>query len=341
MMMNLDELLKERINITPEMEKKAENIYKVTSEFLSKSLEAYSPDIFPQGSFKLKTIIRPVEDKDEFDLDFVCLLDIAKSDINQKELYTLLGDTLNKNYKKPMLEPKKRCWRLNYENFHVDILPAIPDPDFINGQTPLLLIPDKDKKEWQSTNPLGYAQWFNSCASQGQRRSFVENSIQPLPKQDNNLLLQKIVKIMKYHRNFIFRNDLDNRPISMIVTTLAAKNYNGEQDLAAAFSKICVGIKSEAQEILNSGILLNPVDSRENFADAWKKHPKRKENFRIWVEKLDDLTNRYSHIIVQNSKIDLSKLLFEHFGYATKLETRSPNISQPHIITDPSKQWYK
>lgn len=42
---------------------------------------------------------------------------------------------------------------------------------------------------------------------------------------------------MKYHRNFIFRNDLDNRPISMIVTTLAAKNYDGEQDLVVAFRK--------------------------------------------------------------------------------------------------------
>ena len=111
-MTKLDELLKERINITPEMEKKAEEIYKETSEFLSNSLKKYSPDIFPQGSFKLKTIIRPVEDKDEFDLDFVCLLDIAKSSINQEELYTLLGNTLRQKYNKLMLEPKKRCWRL-------------------------------------------------------------------------------------------------------------------------------------------------------------------------------------------------------------------------------------
>lgn len=339
--MDLDKLLKERINITPEMEKKAEDIYDETSEYLLESLEEYSPDIFSQGSFRLKTIIRPIDNKDEFDLDFVCLLDIDKSDITQKDLYDLLGNTLCKKYRESMLEQKKRCWRLNYENFHVDILPAIPDPDFINEQIPLLLIPDKDKKEWQSTNPLGYADWFYNRASQGQKRNFVENSIQPLPKQNNNLPLQKIIKIMKYHRNFIFRNDLDNRPISMIVTTLAAKNYDGEQDLATAFSKICNGIRSEAPKIISSGVLLNPVDSRENFADAWKKHPERKENFRIWVEKLDDLTSRYSHLIEQDSEIDLSKLLFEHFGYANKLETKSPNIIQPHIITNPSKQWYE
>ncbi len=338
--MDLDELLKERINITPEMEKKAESIYNEVSEYLLKKLEEYSPDIFSQGSFRLKTIIRPIDNKDEFDLDFVCLLDIDKSDITQKDLYELLGNTLRQKYKE-ILKPKKRCWRLIYNNFHVDILPAIPDPEFINEQIPLLLIPDKDKKEWQSTNPLGYADWFYNRASQGKKRNFVENSIQPLPNQDNNLPLQKIVKIMKYHRNFIFRNDLGNRPISIIITTLTAKNYDGEQDLVTAFSKICNGIKSEAPEILNSGVLLNPVDPRENFADAWKKHPERKENFRIWVEKLDDLTSRYSHIIEQDSEMDLSKLLFEHFGHANKLETKSPNIIQPHIITNPSKQWYK
>lgn len=339
-MTNLDELLKERINITPEMEKKAENIYKETAEYLSKNLEIYSPDVFPQGSFKLKTIIRPIQDKDEFDLDFVCLLNIAKSDITQTDLYTLIGNTLRKKYEE-ILKPKKRCWRLNYDNFHVDILPAIPDPAFINGENPLLLIPDKDQKDWQSTNPLGYAVWFKNRASQGQKRSFVENSIEPLPKQDNNLPLQKIVKIMKYHRNFIFRNDLDNRPISMIVTTLAAMNYKGEQNLSDALQNICNGIKLIAPQILKDNFIPNPVDKRENFADAWKKHPERKENFKIWVEKLDDLISRYSHIIVQNSNSDLSKLLLEHFGYATKLETKTPNISQPHIIINPSKQWYK
>lgn len=338
MMTDLNELLEDKINITREMEQKVNDIYKETSEFLSLQFEQYSPDIFPQGSFKLGTIIRPTTGKDEFDLDFVCLLGkLNKSDINQEELYSLLETALRKQYKEPILEPKKRCWRLNFDNFHVDILPAIQD----DNTSQSLLIPDKDKRTWQPTNPLGYADWFKNKTLLISERSRVENSIHPIPKQNNDLPLQKIVKIMKYHRNFIFRNDLDNRPISMIVTTLAAKNYDGEQDWTTAFSKICDGIKSEAQEIINSGILLNPVDSRENFTDAWKKHPKRKENFRIWVEKLDDLASRYSHAFVQNSKTDLSKLLLEHFGYATKLETKSPNVTQSHIITNPSKQWYK
>ena len=240
-MTNLGELLKERINITPEMEEGAENIYKETAEYLSKNLEAYSPDIFPQGSFKLKTIIRPIQDKDEFDLDFVCLLDIAKSNITQTDLYALLGDTLRQKYE-AILEPKKRCWRLNYGNFHVDILPAIPDPDFIKDPNRPLLIPDKDKKVWQSTNPKGYAEWFKNKAQRTQKRMIFDDSIESLPKQNNDSTLQKVVKIIKYHRNFLFKNDLDNRPISMIVTTLAAMHYNGEQDITEALLKVCNGI---------------------------------------------------------------------------------------------------
>lgn len=337
-MTDLNDLLKEKINITQEMEQKAKDIYKETSEFLSSQFASYSPDIFPQGSFKLGTIIRPTTGKDEFDLDFVCLLGkLKESDLNQEELYSLLEVALRRKYKEPILEPKKRCWRLNFDNFHVDILPAIHD----NNTSQSLLIPDKDKKEWQSTNPLGYADWFKNKTLLISGRSLVENSIQPIPKQNNDSPLQKIVKLMKYHRNFIFANDLDNRPISMIVTTLAALNYSGEQDLSNALITIYNGIKSMAPSILNQNFIPNPVDEKENFADAWKKHPKRKENFKIWVEKLDDLTSKYSRILIQNSNSDLSKLLLEHFGYATKLETQDKTISVPHIITNPSKQWYQ
>ena len=36
---------------------------------------AFDPDVRPQGSFRYGTVIRPVNDGDEYDLDNVCLLD--------------------------------------------------------------------------------------------------------------------------------------------------------------------------------------------------------------------------------------------------------------------------
>lgn len=346
-MTKIEELLKDKINITLEQEKRVDDIYDEISEFLVDELSQYEPDIFPQGSFKLGTIIRPPA-KNEFDLDFVCLLNLSQFDIKQSELKRLLGDTLAKKYPPIRLEDKKRCTRVLFDNFHVDVLPAIPETDFMKyenvadtlKQRPLL-IPDKNLNEWCSTNPLGYAEWFNGRKFLNNEKCRVENSIQPIPKQNQDSVLQKVVKLIKYHRDFMFLDDLDNKPISIIVTTLVATYYDGSQDVSQALANICQNIKMAAPQILETETILNPVNPNENFADAWKKHPERKENFRIWVERLDDLTNKYSHILDQNRNYDLSKLLLEHFGYATKLETKSPNITQPHIITNPSKQWFK
>ena len=340
-MTKLDELLDNKINITEDMEKRARNIYEELSTFLSDKLDGYAPEIFPQGSFKLGTIIRPTTGKDEYDLDFVCLLNLSKENINQNELYNLLGDTLRQKYTEPKLEPKKRCWRINFDKFHVDILPAIPDFDSIINKSQPLLIPDKDKKSWQSTNPLGYAEWFNEKRLLGIDKKTFENSIHPIPAQNNDFVLQKIVKLMKYHRNYVFEKDIENRPISMIVTTLAAMNYDGTQDLSEALLRTCRGIKAMAPTILRNNFIPNPVDEKENFADAWSKHPKRKENFEIWVDKLNDLENRFSSALVQENEDNISKILLEHFGYASKLATKSLETRNIHIISNPPKQWYK
>ena len=251
-----------KINITKDMEKRARNIYEELSTFLSDKLDSYAPEIFPQGSFKLGTIIRPTTGKDEYDLDFVCLLNLSKENINQNELYNLLGDTLRQKYVEPKLEPKKRCWRINFDKFHVDILPAIPDFDSAINKSQPLLIPDKDKKLWQSTNPLGYAEWFNEKRLLGIDKKTFENSIHPIPVQNNDFVLQKIVKLMKYHRNYVFEKDIENRPISMIVTTLAAMNYDGTQDLSEALLRTCRGIKAMAPTILRNNFIPNPVDEK-------------------------------------------------------------------------------
>jgi len=48
-------------------------------------LAQYDPDIFPQGSFRLGTMVRPVNDSEEYDIDLVCHLKIKKENTTQKE----------------------------------------------------------------------------------------------------------------------------------------------------------------------------------------------------------------------------------------------------------------
>jgi hypothetical protein len=62
--------------------KQAEERYKAIGRWLLRedsTVAEYNPDIYPQGSFLLGTMIKPVTEKEEYDIDLVCKLDITKS----------------------------------------------------------------------------------------------------------------------------------------------------------------------------------------------------------------------------------------------------------------------
>ncbi len=87
-----------------------------------------NPHIFPQGSFRLGTAIRPLDEKEEYDLDLACKLreGINKDSHTQEELKKLVGSEIEKyrmakNINAP-LEEKHRCWRLEYaENSTLEV----------------------------------------------------------------------------------------------------------------------------------------------------------------------------------------------------------------------------
>ena len=100
------------------------------------SLKNLSPHIFPQGSFRLGTAIRPIDESESYDLDLGCELEngVTMDNCTQKELKTSYIKQELETYRKARgikndLEEKHRCWRLEYLdelNFHMDIVPCIP-----------------------------------------------------------------------------------------------------------------------------------------------------------------------------------------------------------------------
>ena len=96
----------------------------------------FNPHIYPQGSFRLGTVIRPVDADGEYDLDMGCRLraGITKATHTQEQLKTIVGADLE-DYRiargiKEKKEEKHRCWRLKYAdalNFHLDTVPSIPE----------------------------------------------------------------------------------------------------------------------------------------------------------------------------------------------------------------------
>ncbi|MDD4202436.1 MAG: nucleotidyltransferase [Candidatus Omnitrophica bacterium] len=291
----------------------------------SKSAE-FEPHIYPQGSFRLGTAIKPFK-KDDYDLDLTCKMKkgIVKENCTQEQLKKLLGGDLEgyriKRSIEEALESKHRCWRINYKdelNFHIDIVPCIPSKEDIikslrkkilnSGETDLIAeqvtkfavsITDDRKpsyksisSDWEISNPEGYALWFeNQMKQAGKLLNSIaleakKTKIEDLPTYKWRTPLQRCVQILKRHRDIRFENDKNGKPISIIITTLAAKAYKGEDNLEDAMK----GILSRMEDLVNphGQRVPNPVNPSEDFADKWSKDKGRKlkleENFWKWLK---------------------------------------------------------
>ena len=143
---------------------------------------------------------------------------------------------------------------------------------------------------WRISNPEGFARWFESRmrTAQGvisEREMSFQASIDSLPYYKWKTPLQQAIQLLKHHRDTMFKDDVESKPISVIITTLAAKAYNGETDLASALSNILARMGG----YVNSTVpfVPNPVNPAEDFADKWydqeSAHLRLKENFDRWL----------------------------------------------------------
>jgi hypothetical protein len=276
------------------------------------SVARFNPDVFPQGSFRYGTVIRPLLDGDFYDLDLVCALDLSKADVTQKEVKELLGKEIKayaeaKQFNDPA-EEKNRCWRLNYADdvsFHMDILPSVPEDQrtivAITGQgVPAALaehavaITDRCHPRyavidpgWFSSNPRGIAYWFEGRARPAARAriaKLVENrlyaSIDEVPPYEWKTTLQRSIQVLKRHRDVMFKDDRDLAPISMIITTLSAHAYGGESDLYGALWGILERMPEFVRPVRPR--IPNPVNPAEDFADRWSPDQPYEDNFWLW-----------------------------------------------------------
>jgi hypothetical protein len=229
-------------------------------------LVRYSPDVYAQGSMRLGTTIRPWRGE-EFDLDIVCQLHYC-DDQPALSVYNLVAARLKEHGTyRAILQTKNRCLRIDYAgNFHLDIIPACP-----NGGT-AIKVPDRELAAWVSSNPLGYADWFfGRCRYERGLGKAVEARIRPMPSNvpsEHKYPLQRAVQLLKRHRDSFFDGNLDAAR-SILLTTLAARAYTGEDSLTLALDAIVSGICSFTTKTVGIPRVPNPTNPDENFACGW------------------------------------------------------------------------
>ena len=254
-------------------------------------------DVYPQGSFRLGTVLRPTANSD-FDIDLVFLRFLAKESITQKELRTQAQELLRaymdargKENGNPRLEEKGRCWALVYagDKFHMDVLPVIPDPD---GDETAVLLSDRDLFQWQHSNPIGYADWFWKSMGdaveigRAQLATTLSRDVEDVPRWLVRTALQRVVQLLKLHRDTFFRDQPRDKPASILITTLATHAYRGESDLYEAYRHIVHALPSHIERRNGDFWVPNPAHGEENFADKWNTNPSRKAHFNRWTQAL-------------------------------------------------------
>ncbi|HEX3125822.1 MAG TPA: nucleotidyltransferase [Thermoanaerobaculia bacterium] len=303
------------LQLTPTQYEDAKTHYHGVAKWLAAEgspLASISQEIFPQGSLRIGTTVRPWW-QEEYDLDLVLRLDIW-NEIDPVVLLNLVEQRLRGHGTyAPMVERKNRCVRLNFaKQFHLDIIPARPDARFSGTH---VLVPDRGAHCWKESNPKGYALWFEERGALMSQFRLMEKraTVQPLPipeeASDKNSL-QLTVQLLKRWRDIYFIGDPELAPISIVLTTLAGTYYSGEPHPLLALRSIVRSI-NEAIPAVGRLKVCNPANPFEDLSERWDNDP---EAYRAFVGAMQDLEGRIIDLESARGIADGAKRLEALFG---------------------------
>ncbi|WP_312700917.1 nucleotidyltransferase [Sedimentibacter sp.] len=310
------------LNISSTMFDKAVKSYEAVGSWLGDAEYIGDIKVFPQGSFGLGTVVRPLTDEDDgYDIDLVSLMEDGFQ-LDDKMIKSLVGKRLKENatYKNKLEPEGKRCWTLNYDGFHMDILPCVPrhsiylQPNFTEIR--LTHKTGFETYEPRFSNPQKYIEWFEqqmSITLNEEKKAYSYRNkvdIETVKTYKVRTPLQKAIQLLKRHRDIMFEGE-ENAPISIIITTLAARSYNNEVNLFDAVKNILLKMPLFINKNVDGKFeILNPVVPDENFADKWNLEPKKCDAFFKWLRmaQLDIIENPLSVTGLNNvsSKLEIA-----------------------------------
>lgn len=387
----------EGLDISPTMYKNATEKYRAVGTYLQD--QGLKCDIFPQGSFSLGTVVRPYRESTamDYDLDFICCIDEDKDKTNAEDVKNIVKEKLCESevYKSKLQSQEwDKCWTLQYAEingigFNMDVVPAVAESEEVIQQLKMkelchedaalaVAITDKigDQYHWLTSNPRAYKQWFEKINSpfmnynrEIRKRSLLEksrtiyNSIEEIPEGMERSSLQRVIQILKYHRDVYYCRIRKEKlkPTSAIITTICAEiaqNMDSRMTVFELLQAIANDFEIYAKNQTlteeqfsnqylqkniirkrnNKWYIMNPVNPLDNLADSWNADPKKAELFFQWViaMKKDYLES------LQLENNDFVALLENNFGpdyVKQNIDIKKYASSIPKIISSTPKPW--
>ena len=254
------EFLRDEVNLNQSRFNRLKTSVSAVNDCLKGNLTGYQK-MERQGSYALGTLIKPVDDNDEYDADIQIVMNPNRN-WEPKDYVQAISRTLadNKTYA-DKLRLKTRCVTVDYAgDFHLDVVPRVT----INGKH---YVCNRRDNKFEETDGNGYRDWFNE-----------KNRI-----TGGNL--KRVVRLLKYLRDH--KNSFTAK--SILLTTLAGNTIKSSHEGTMAVSTVADTLETvlsrmddHLQQHANMPEIKNPVLPAENFNRHWDQ--RRYSNFRNRVQ---------------------------------------------------------
>jgi hypothetical protein len=263
----------------------------------------YRPLIYPQGSMRLGTTVHPL--RGPHDLDFVLQLSRSHHEIKPMTLlFTLFNYLKGNGVYGSMVSLKNRCVRIEYANeFYMDILPACLN---LEAGANCIKVPDRQLQEWKDSNPIGYAEWFTRKSQVALLKVIMARAV-PVPHPQSvqeKHPLQLVVQLFKRWRDIYYKNRQDVAPISIVLTTLAAKHYKGDDCINTALANIvnCICEEIAGAEAAHQRVwICNPANPREDLSERWSNDHAA---YNAFTEGMRNLQRQWNLVLTKSVNIN-------------------------------------
>ena len=254
------DFLREDVNLNQGRLDRLETAVNAVSAYLRDNLPGYQK-MEKQGSYALGTLIKPVDDNDEYDADIQIVMN-PNSQWEAKDYVLAINRSLagNKTYA-DKLRLKTRCVTVDYAgNFHLDVVPRAT----IKGKH---YVCNRIDNKFEETDGNGYRDWFNE-------RNHITGGN-----------LKRVVRLLKHLRDH--KNSFTAK--SILLTTLAGNTIRPADEgteavstVADALETILSRMNDYLQRHPNMPEIKNPVLPTENFNRHWDQ--RRYANFRDRIQ---------------------------------------------------------
>lgn len=287
-------------------------------KFLSDQLPGYEKTE-QQGSWALKTIIKPVRDGQEYDADLLLFLAYDSSWQATDYIDTVYQAFRSSGTYRNKVSKGTRCVTLAYAgDFHLDIVPCVQIPYEVHE----LHVCNSVTNGFEPSDGNGYREWFNG------KNALTEGN------------LKRTVKLLKYLRDH--RSNFTCR--SILLTTLCGlqiDQFNNSQakSVADALLLVTSGIKVFLQSHPLVPTILNPALPTENFNRHWNQQ--KYDHFKTsFIRIADDVHAAYHEEDKSKSLQIWRKLFTDKFAASAELSSAIYAASPLHNVAhNPPKPW--